>query len=93
MSASDKIVQPIQVLSTGAPKGGVSGCSAAFQDQTGREVTINFVTAPVLRDQVEVGKAQADVIVAPVARMDGFEAGGNVLKGIRSILGFVKTEW
>ena len=65
MSASENSAPPIQVLSTGAPKGGVSGCSAAFQDHTGRAVIVTFVTAPVLRDQVDAGSAEADVIVAP----------------------------
>jgi molybdate transport system substrate-binding protein len=91
VTASEKTSAPIQVLSTGAPKGGVSGCSTAFEEQTGRAVIVNFVTAPVLRDQVDAGNAQADVIVAPIARMDAFEAGGNVVQGIRTVLGSVKA--
>lgn len=91
MTASESAAPLLQVLSTGAPKGGVSSCSAAFQNQTGRAVQITFVTAPALRDQVEAGSAQADVIVAPVARMDGFEASGAVLAGIRTVLGSVKA--
>jgi molybdate transport system substrate-binding protein len=83
--------RPIKVLSTGAPKGGVSGCSDAFQERTGRDVIVEFVTAPVLRDRVDDGSAAADVIVAPVARMDGFEAAGMVLPGIRTVLGSVKA--
>ena len=91
MTASGITGRPIQVLSSGAPKGGVSGCSTSFQDQTGRGVIVNFVTAPVLRDQVEAGNAQADVIVAPIARMDAFEAAGDVLRDIRAVLGSVKA--
>jgi molybdate transport system substrate-binding protein len=91
MAASVKTGPPIQVLSTGAPKGGVSGCSTSFQDQIGREVIVDFVTAPVLRDQVDAGSAQADVIVAPIARMDAFEAAGNVVADIRTVLGSVKA--
>ena len=91
MSASGNTGLPIQVLSTGAPKGGVSGCSTAFQEQTGREVVVNFVTAPVLRDRVDAGSAEADVIVAPIARMDAFEAAGKLLPDIRTILGSVKA--
>lgn len=83
--------RPILVLSTGAPKGGVSGCSRAFQDRIGRAVEVSFVTAPVLRKRVAEGSAQADVIVAPVARMDEFEAAGNVVPGIREIVGSVKA--
>ena len=91
MTASGNSNAPLQVLSTGAPKGGVSGCSAVFQEQTGREVIVTFVTAPVLRDQVEAGSARADVVVAPLARMDAFEAARNVVPGIRTILGSVKA--
>lgn len=81
----------LRILSTGAPKGGVSGCAQAFEDATGRAVEVSFVTAPALRDLVEKGEAAADVIVAPVARMDAFEAEGSVLPGIRSIVGSVKA--
>jgi molybdate transport system substrate-binding protein len=91
MTASRKSDRPIIVLSTGAPKGGVSGCSQAFQDRIGRAVEVSFVTAPVLHKQVAEGSAQADVIVAPVARMDEFEAAGNVVPGIRQIVGSVKA--
>jgi hypothetical protein len=59
--------------------------------ETGREVIVTFVTAPVLRDQVDAGSAWADVIVAPVARMDAFEVAGNVVQGTRTILGSVKA--
>jgi ABC-type molybdate transport system substrate-binding protein len=59
--------------------------------ETGREVIVTFVTAPVLRDQVDAGGAWADVIVAPIARMDAFEVAGNVVQGTRTILGSVKA--
>jgi molybdate transport system substrate-binding protein len=81
----------LRVLSTGAPKGGVSACSETFGSRTGQRVEVRFVTAPVLRVKVEAGEADADVIVAPVARMDEFEAEGRVLPGIRSVVGSVKA--
>jgi len=81
----------LRVLSTGAPKGGVSGCAEAFGKKTGRKVEVAFVTAPVLREKVEAGEADADVIVAPVARMDAFEAEGRVMPGIRATVGSVKA--
>lgn len=85
------MTEPLRILSTGAPKGGVSGCARAFEEATGRAVEVTFVTAPVLRELVEKGEAAADIIVAPVARMDAFEAEGSVLPGIRSIVGSVKA--
>ena len=59
--------------------------------ETGREVVVTFVTAPVLRDQVDVGSACADVVFAPIARMDAFEAAENIVQGTRTILGSVKA--
>lgn len=91
MTASPDDVMSLRVLSTGAPKGGVSGCASAFGDQTGQTVEVSFVTAPALKDQVEGGTAEADVIVAPVARMDAFEAAGHVVPGVRTIVGSVKA--
>jgi molybdate transport system substrate-binding protein len=82
---------PLRVLSTGAPKGGVSACAQAWQDRTRRAVEVAFVTAPVLRERVDAGEAAADVIVAPVARMDRFEAERRVLPGMRTIVGSVKA--
>jgi len=91
MNATPTSPRPIVVLSTGAPKGGVSGCVEAFGERTGRPAKVTFVTAPVLQKQVADGSAQADVVVAPVARMDAFEAAGNVVPGIRATLGSVKA--
>lgn len=91
MTAAPESARPIVVLSTGAPKGGVSGCAAAFRERTGRAAEVSFVTAPVLQRQVADGSARADVVVAPVARMDAFEAAGKVVPGIRSVLGSVKA--
>lgn len=91
MTAETKSDRPLIVLSSGAPKGGVSGCLRAFQDSIGCPAEVGFVTAPVLRRQVDEGSAQADVIVAPVDRMDEFEAAGKVVPGIRAIVGSVKA--
>ena len=59
----------IQVLSAGAPKGGVAACAAAFSRDTAHEVVYRFATAPVLRAQVEKGEAEADIVIAPVPSM------------------------
>jgi len=91
MMATPVSARPIVVLSTGAPKGGVSGCAEAFRERTGRPAEVTFVTAPVLQQQVADGSARADVVVAPVARMDAFEAAGMVVAGVRATLGSVKA--
>ena len=81
----------LRILSTGAPKGGVSGCARAFEKATGRAVGVLFVTAPVLRQQVETGVAEADVIVGPKARIDAFEADGSIVPGTLTPVGSVKA--
>lgn len=91
MPASPAQTATLKVLSTGAPKGGVSGCAEAFQRTSGLTVEVSFVTAPALKELVESGAANADVIVAPIARMDGFESACQVLSGIRTIVGSVKA--
>lgn len=91
MPASPDQTATLKILSTGAPKGGVSGCAEAFQRLSGKTVDVSFVTAPALKELVETGAANADVIVAPIARMDGFEAAGQVIAGIRTIVGSVKA--
>ena len=82
---------PLRILSTGAPKGGVSGCAKAFEQATGRTVEVAFVTAPVLREQVGQGEADADVVVGPVACLEEFEGAGRVVPGTRTPVGSVKA--
>ena len=71
--ASPESAEHVQVLSAGAPKGGVSKCAEVFSRETAHRVAYRFATAPVLRAQVEAGEAEADVVVAPVPSMQAFE--------------------
>jgi molybdate transport system substrate-binding protein len=88
---SDKNNDIVRILSTGAPKTGVSNCATAYGKQIGRVVEVSFVTAPELRRQVEAGEVEVDIIVSPIARMDGFEEGGHVVAGARALVGSVKA--
>jgi len=81
----------IRVLSAGAPKTAVSRCAEAFQTATGHAVDVTFATAPVLRERVVHGTAEADVVVAPVPGMDAFEHAGYVVAGERTVIGAVKA--
>ena len=81
----------IRILSAGAPKGGVNACAEAFIGDTGKRVEITFATAPVLRGKVEQGATGADVVVAPVAHMKGFEDRGRVVAGSGILVGSVKA--
>jgi molybdate transport system substrate-binding protein len=81
----------IQVLSAGAPKGGVAACAEAFSRDTAHEVVYRFATAPVLRAQVEKGEAEADIVIAPVPSMEVFEKDGRVVAGTTVVIGSVQA--
>jgi len=81
----------IRILSAGAPKGGVAACAEAFTGETGRPVDLVFATAPVLRGRVEAGEGDADIVIAPPATMDAFEAAGLIAPSPRVPIGAVRA--
>lgn len=70
--------QVIRILSAGAPKTGVRACAEAFAAESGEPFEIEFATAPVIRERVASGTAQADLVVAPLAAVEGFARAGHV---------------
>ena len=68
----------LRILSAGAPKTGVRKCAEAFSAKTGIPFEVEFATAPVLRERVGSGSAEADVLVAPVGAMADFAEVGLV---------------
>ena len=83
--------EEIRVLSAGAVKRGVGTLAEAFGRDTGAIVTVTFATAPVLKRRVEDGAAGADVVIAPVPAMKGFEEKGLVVAGTSAVIGSVKA--
>ena len=83
--------EEIRVLSAGAVKRGVGALAEAFGRDTGATVTVTFATAPVLKRKVEDGTAEADVFIAPVPAMKGFEEKGLVVAGTSAVIGSVKA--
>ncbi len=81
----------IKILSAGAPKTGVARCAEAFTKKTGIPVVYEFATAPVLKETVGAGECDADIVVAPVAVAEAFEAGGHTVAGSGAIVGSVKA--
>lgn len=81
----------IRILSAGAPKAGIGACVEAFTAETGHKADITFATAPVLREKVEAGSANADIVVAPLAVMDGFKAEGRLAAGPQVAVGSVRA--
>lgn len=81
----------LRILSAGAPKTGVSRCAEAFGKLAGCKIEIEFATAPVVKGRVEAGEDRADVVVATVAAVAGFEAAGRAVPGTRATVGSVKA--
>jgi molybdate transport system substrate-binding protein len=68
----------MRILSAGAPKTGVRACAEAFAAKSGEAFEIEFATAPVIKERVSSGAADADIVVAPVAAMEGFARAGRL---------------
>lgn len=73
--------RPIGILSAGAPKTGVRLCAEAWSAESGTPCEIEFATAPTIRERVGAGETAADIVVAPVAAMEGFVAAGKIVDG------------
>jgi len=76
----------LRVLSAGAVKSGVAQVCQEFERATGTRVTVEFNTAPELRQRIAAGDA-ADVVVAPPAAMDEFLKQGKIDAGSRGFVG------
>ena len=86
ISKQQTSVSTLKVLSAGAVKRGVSQIAAAFERESGNKVTIEFATAPEIRQRVAAGET-ADVIVAPPAVMDDIAKQGKIVTESRAFVG------
>jgi len=76
----------LKVLSAGAVKRGVAQIAKEFERESGNKVTIEFATAPEIRQRVAAGET-ADVIVAPPAVMDDIAKQGKIVAESRGFVG------
>jgi len=76
----------LRVLSAGAVKRGVAQIAKEFERESGNKVTIEFSTAPEIRQRVAAGET-ADVIVAPPAVMDDIAKQGKIVTESRGFVG------
>lgn len=81
--------QRIHILSADAPKTGLRRCAEAFAAETGQPFEIQLATAPVIRERVASGIADADIIVAPLPVMEEFACAGRVDPRSISVIGSV----
>lgn len=76
----------LKILSAGAVKRGVSRVAAAFEQETGIKVDIEFTPVPEVRKRITAGET-ADVVVATPAALDGFAAQKKINPASRGFLG------
>lgn len=76
----------IKVLSAGAVKRGVARVAAAFEQETGAKVNIEFAPVPEVRKRIAAGEA-VDVVIATPAAMDEFAAQNRIDGGSRGFVG------
>lgn len=70
--------QEATVLSAGAVEPGLLAAIALYQKESGRKVTVNFNTAPQIRERIEKKGDRFDVVIVPPAVMDAFAEAGRV---------------
>ncbi|MBY0271573.1 MAG: substrate-binding domain-containing protein [Burkholderiales bacterium] len=76
----------LKILSAGAVKRGVARVAAAFEQETGAKVEIEFTPVPEVRKRVTAGET-ADVVVATPAALDEFAAQKKIDPASRGFLG------
>jgi molybdate transport system substrate-binding protein len=76
----------LKILSAGAVKRGVARVAAAFEQDTGTKVEIEFTPVPEVRRRVAAGET-ADVLVATPAVMDELAAQNKIDPATRGFLG------
>jgi molybdate transport system substrate-binding protein len=76
----------LKILSAGAVKRGVARVAAAFEQETGTKVDIEFTPVPEVRKRITAGEA-ADVVVATPSALDDFAAQQKIDPASRGFLG------
>lgn len=78
----------ITILSAGAVKPGLLAVIDAFREETGREATVSFSTAPAIADRIRAGEV-FDVVIAPPSMLDDLIASGHLSRADRIAIGRV----
>lgn len=76
----------LRILSAGAVKRGVARVAAAYEQDSGNKVEIEFTPVPEVRRRVAAGET-ADVVVATPAALDEFAGLGKIDPASRGFLG------
>jgi len=81
----------IKILSAGAPKTGVARCAEAFRKNTGIPVSFEFTTTPTLKETINSGSHDVNIVVAPIATIKAFDIAVHTVPESSAVLGSVKT--
>jgi molybdate transport system substrate-binding protein len=81
----------MKVLSAGAVQRGLKTAANAFEKETGRQITLEFATAPVIRSRVENQDLALDLVIAPLESMREFEQQRLVAASSSVVVGSVKA--
>jgi molybdate transport system substrate-binding protein len=76
----------LKILSAGAVKRGVARVAAAFEQDTGIKVNIEFTPVPEVRKRIAAGEP-ADVVIATPAAMDDIAAQDRIDTASRGFIG------
>ena len=79
----------VVLLSAGAVEPGLKPVLAAFERESSHRVTLNFATAPQIRERVANGAVQPDVVIAPSAVLDELATAAKVDTAARVSIGRV----
>jgi len=88
LTATTAAAEEIRVMSAGAVEPGLLALASAFERQSGHTVTIRFGTSPQLSARLGAGES-ADVLIAPVAVVDGAAASSSIDPQRRVVIGRV----
>jgi molybdate transport system substrate-binding protein len=80
---------PIRILSADAPKAGLRAAAERFSAETGPPHVIELATGPVIKQRVEAGSAEADLIVIPRPHLEDLADSGHVDPPTIATLGLV----
>jgi molybdate transport system substrate-binding protein len=83
------MTEAIRILSADAPKAGLRQAAERFSGETGLPHTIELATGPVIKQRVEVGSANADLVVIPRPHLEDLAQAGHIDPHTIATLGLV----
>jgi molybdate transport system substrate-binding protein len=83
------MTQPIRILSADAPKAGLFQGAERFSAKTGLPHRIELATGPVIKQRVEAGSTDADLVVIPRPHLEALADSGHVDPQTIATLGLV----